>query len=64
MTTPPGRRVSVSINAPTAAAHGIVRIHATTMFPATPQRTAENLVLAPAPRTEPEIVCVVETGNP
>ena len=30
-------------------------IHATRMFPATPQRTADNLVLAPAPSTEPLI---------
>ena len=34
------------------------------MFPAIPQRTAENLRLAPAPITQPVIVCVVETGNP
>ena len=39
-------------------------IHAATMFPATPQRTAESLREAPAPMTQPEIVCVVETGNP
>ena len=38
--------------------------HATRMFPATPQRTAERRVLAPAPSTEPLIVCVVETGKP
>ena len=34
------------------------------MFPAIPQRTAENPRLAPAPMTQPEIVCVVETGKP
>ena len=42
----------------------MVRIHATRMLPATPQRTAEKPRIAPAPSTEPEIVCVVETGNP
>jgi hypothetical protein len=42
----------------------MVRIHASRMFPATPQRTAESRVLAPAPSTEPLIVCVVETGKP
>ena len=39
-------------------------IQAITMFPATPQRTAESRREAPAPITEPEIVCVVETGKP
>ena len=34
------------------------------MFPATPQRTAWKPRIAPAPRTEPEIVWVVETGKP
>jgi hypothetical protein len=34
------------------------------MLPATPQRTAEKRRVAPAPSTEPEIVCVVETGKP
>ena len=38
--------------------------HATRMFPATPQRTALSRRVAPAPRTEPEIVWVVETGKP
>src|SRR5512145_3002544 len=37
---------------------------AVTIEPATPQRTAENRRLAPAPITQPEIVCVVETGKP
>ena len=39
-------------------------IQAMTMFPATPQRTAESRREAPAPMTLPEIVCVVETGKP
>jgi hypothetical protein len=58
------RRVTSSIKAPTAAAQGMVMIQASTMFPATPQRTAESRREAPAPMTEPEIVCVVETGKP
>ena len=43
---------------------GIVKIQATRMFPATPQRTAWKPRTAPAPITDPEIVCVVETGKP
>jgi len=62
--TPPGIRVIASIPAPTSAAQGIVSTHARMMFPATPHRTAESLVLAPAPSTEPLTVCVVETGYP
>ena len=50
--------------APTSPAHGMVMTQATRMLPATPQRTAESLRVAPAPSTEPEIVCVVDTGNP
>ena len=34
------------------------------MSAATPQRTADIRVVAPAPITEPEITWVVETGNP
>ena len=48
--------------AATSAAAGIVRIQATTMFPATPQRTAESRFVAPAPITAPEMTCVVESG--
>ena len=62
--SPAGSRVTSSITAPTSAAHGIVITHATRMLPATPQRTAESRRDAPAPMTEPEIVCVVETGKP
>ena len=61
---PPGTRVTPCIPAPTIAAQGIVMIQAAAMFPATPQRTAEKRFVAPAPSTEPEIVCVVETGKP
>ena len=62
MPAPPGTRVSVSMIAPIAAAQGIVSSQAITMFPATPQRTAEKRWVAPAPRTEPEIEWVVDTG--
>jgi hypothetical protein len=53
---PAGNRVTTSIDAPTSAAAGSVRIQAKTMFPAIPQRTAKKPLLAPAPTTEPEIV--------
>src|SRR6187455_3402220 len=43
---------------------GIVKIHAQTMLPATPQRTAETLRVDPTPTIAPVIVCVVETGMP
>ena len=43
---------------------GIVKIHAHTMFPATPHRTAETLFVAPTPTIAPVMVCVVETGMP
>ena len=52
------------MTAPTSPAAGSVTAHATAMLPASPQRTAENFLLAPAPITEPVIVCVVETGKP
>src|SRR5437867_4195753 len=48
----------------TAAEAGIVRIHAQTMLPATPQRTAERREVAPTPTIAPVIVCVVDTGIP
>ena len=50
------------IPAATSAAAGIVRTQATTMFPATPQRTAESRFVAPAPMTAPDTTCVVESG--
>ena len=34
------------------------------MFPATPQRTAEIRLAAPAPMIAPEMTCVVESGKP
>src|SRR5580765_8120981 len=48
--------------AATRAAAGIVSTQATTMFPATPQRTAERRRVAPAPMTAPEMTCVVDRG--
>src|SRR5450759_2758996 len=43
---------------------GIVKSHAQTIFPATPQRTAVSLVVAPTPTMAPVIVWVVLTGIP
>ena len=43
---------------------GMVKIHAQTMLPATPQRTVEKLRVEPTPTTAPVMVCVVETGMP
>ena len=43
---------------------GMVTIQAMTMFPATPQRTAEERCAAPTPMMAPVMVCVVDTGMP
>ena len=43
---------------------GIVRIHAQTIRPAMPQRTADNRRVAPTPTMAPVMVCVVLTGTP
>src|SRR5215475_4892678 len=48
----------------TAAEAGIVRIHAHTMRPATPQRTAERRFVEPTPTIAPVMVWVVLTGIP
>ena len=45
-------------------APGIVRTHAHTTRPATPQRTADSRRLAPTPTMAPVMVCVVDTGMP
>src|SRR4026207_911571 len=45
-----------------AAGRGI--IHAITMLPATPQRTADTLLAAPTPVIAPVMVWVVDTGTP
>ena len=42
----------------------MVKIHAQIILPATPQRTAESLVVAPTPTIAPVIVWVVLTGIP
>src|ERR1700754_2114622 len=47
-----------------AAAQGSVSTQATTMLPATPQRTADRLLAAPAPMIPPLATCVVESGKP
>ena len=56
-----GEAVGRAADGPAA---GIVSTQATTMLPATPQRTAESRLAAPAPMTPPEITCVVESGKP
>src|SRR5512146_1510021 len=47
-----------------AAAIGIVRIHAHTIRPATPQRTADIRCAEPTPTMAPVMVWVVLTGTP
>src|SRR3954454_157985 len=49
---------------PTTAEAGRVRTHATAMLPATPQRTADKRLAAPAPMIAPDITWVVESGKP
>ena len=46
------------------AEQGMVRIHAQTMLPASPQRTAESLCAEPTPTMAPVMVWVVDTGMP
>ena len=46
------------------AAAGRVSTQAATMLPATPQRTADSRLAAPAPITAPEMVWVVDSGKP
>ena len=46
------------------AVQGIVSTHAQTIRPATPQRTAESLRVAPTPMIAPVMVWVVDTGIP
>ena len=43
---------------------GMVKIQAQIIFPATPQRTAESLLVEPTPTMAPAIVWVVLTGIP
>src|SRR5881398_3064882 len=49
---------------PNAMHAGIVTTHAVTIRPAIPQRTADNLLVAPTPRIAEEMTWVVETGIP
>ena len=49
---------------PTAAEAGSVSTQAIAMLPATPQRTADRRLAAPAPMIAPEITCVVDSGKP
>ena len=42
----------------------MVKSHAHTMLPATPQRTAESFCTEPTPTIAPVMVCVVDTGTP
>ena len=62
--SPPGSRWTRSNSAPTTSAHGIVRHHAPTMFPATPQFVFRQRRSASVPRTLPVTTWVVETGKP
>jgi len=50
--------------AATNAEQGIVSIHAHTIVPATPQRTALNLLIEPTPIIAPVMVWVVLMGTP
>lgn len=43
---------------------GIVKTQAQMILPATPQRTADSLFVAPTPTIEPAMVWVVLTGIP
>src|SRR5438094_550711 len=45
-------------------AAGMVRIHAHTIWPATPHRTADRRRVEPTPTIDPVIACVVLTGTP
>src|SRR3954453_8979253 len=47
-----------------AAEQGSVSTQAITMFPATPQRTADSRLAAPAPMIPPDITWVVDSGKP
>src|SRR5919199_3801837 len=49
---------------PIAIQAGIVTNQAVTIRPAMPQRTDERRLVAPTPRIEEEMTCVVETGIP
>src|SRR5258708_38467661 len=58
------KRKAQNTRAATIAEAGMVRIQAQTIRRATPQRTADNRVVAPTPTIAPVIVWVVLTGIP
>src|SRR2546425_727180 len=60
----PSRWMGMYTSHDTANAPGIVRIHAHTTRPATPQRTAESRWVEPTPTMAPVMVWVVDTGMP
>src|SRR3989344_9486789 len=47
-----------------AAEQGMVSIHASTILPATPQRTADTECAEPTPTMAPVMVWVVDSGMP
>jgi hypothetical protein len=57
---PPSHQASAAMPADA----GMVTIHAITMLPATPQRTAEVPRVVPTPMMAPVMVWVVDTGMP
>ncbi len=61
---PASARPSIISSPDSSAVKGIVSTHAHTILPTMPQRTAESRLVAPTPRMEVEITCVVETGIP
>src|SRR4051812_17940512 len=56
--------IAQNVPAPTKADAGMVSIQAMTMRRATPQRTADNRLVAPTPTIAPVMVWVVLTGIP
>src|SRR4051794_41558382 len=58
------RSIAEKISQPNIMHAGIVTTQAVTIRPATPQRTAEALLVAPTPRMAEEITWVAETGMP
>ncbi|CKQ05554.1 Uncharacterised protein [Mycobacterium tuberculosis] len=50
------------MKAPTSPANGSVTSHATTMRPATPQRTSAPGLPTPLPSTDPVATCVVDSA--
>ena len=58
-------RPSTLLNSQASMKHaGIVNTQAMTIWPATPQRTADSRRVEPTPRMAELMVCVVDTGTP